>query len=74
MAVQNLMPEIQKLVIKEGLKARQIYKLLYPVALINTPATNQILTSFMQDEMLPLFAHNNYSSPYFLSMATNQSL
>jgi len=61
------MPEIRQQ-IEKGLGARQIYKLLHPIAMIDTPQTNHHLEKLLKD-LIGKFSKNNYSGPHFLSQS-----
>ena len=60
-AVQKLLPQIRDQ-IRQGLGARQIYKSLQPIALLNTPETDQQLERLLT-ELVDEFSKNDYRSP-----------
>ena len=39
-AVKVVLPEVKKQIEKGGLSARQIYKIMHPIAMLDLPATN----------------------------------
>lgn len=70
--VEQIMPEV-KSHLEKGLSSRQIYKLLHPIAMLDTEASKASVDLILKG-MIEQFRTDNYSTPMFFKVSTNPAL